>query len=55
MVCDHIDPNLSNFQEINSKQRTVLCLNENILNFGENVCLGVLLYSKNGLVSKIIF
>lgn len=49
-IWDHTHENLSNLEEINCKEQTILCVEENILNFGENVCLGVILYAKNGLV-----
>lgn len=50
MIWDHIHHDLSNLEEIKSNERTVLCFDEKILNCGGNVCLGVLLYARNGLV-----
>lgn len=52
MISDHIHQDLSNLQEINCKERTILWFDEDILDFGENVCVGVFLYARNRLVSK---
>lgn len=48
MIWDHTHWDISNLEETESNEKKILCFDQTILNFGENINLGVLLYTRNG-------